>query len=447
MQSVPNLVVGAGLAGSTTAWILARQGYDGLVLEKSDDPCGANGSFRDREGNLFDYGRHVLDANRSDFTANFFRVSQENRVRRFPVRRGIVVDGHLIPYAVPPEQWPRDLRDRLDIDPSAPSVRPGSSREAFADAYGEAFANLVFEDMIAAIPVLQWLKDHGTPEDELLRWIYPWFFPVTSLEAEPDPRREKGVWSPESRRYHHRVRHEDQPEEALYPTDNGYANWIRSLLSTATQRIDLRTGRSDITFDFNPNEGILQAVHTETGSYNPDRVFWCAPAPVLARQLDMDRPAGQPQVGVLGSFTFEEPIHTNYHEILFADPDHPIKRMSVRKYLEGASRSRTLQVEFLYPKGDYDLTPEEWERRWLHSLRELELVSSENTLLNMDFKRVPRGVIPTDEVREWVESVRNTVRAFDATNLVLPRLEAGPGNNSRSIPAIFENVYHALLSD
>lgn len=446
MQPVPNLVVGAGLAGSTTAWILARQGYDGLILEKSEDPFGANGSFRDREGNLFDYGRHVLDANRSDFTANFFRVTQDDRVRRCSLRRGIVVDGHLMPYAASPEEWPRDLRDRLDIDPTASPVRPGSSREAFADAYGEAFADLIFEDMIAAIPVLQWLKEHGTLEEELLRWIYPWFFPVTSLEAEPDPRREKGVWSAESRRYHHRVRHEDRDEEVLYPADNGYANWVRSLLSTATQRLDLRTGQRDITFDFDPDTGRLRAVHTEGDSYNPERVFWCAPAPVLARSLGRDCPDGQPQVGVLGSFAFEEPIDTDYHEILFADPDHLIKRMSVREYLEGASQSRTLQVEFLYPRGDYDLAPDQWQRRWLRSLRELGLVSSGNVLRNMDFKRIPRGVIPTAEMREWVESVRDTVRAFDTTNLVLPHLEAGPGNNSRSIPTVFDNVYRALLN-
>jgi len=47
---VDNLIIGAGLVGSITAWVLAQHGESGILLERNEDPGGVNGSFQDPEG-------------------------------------------------------------------------------------------------------------------------------------------------------------------------------------------------------------------------------------------------------------------------------------------------------------------------------------------------------------------------------------------------------------
>jgi len=57
-KHVENLIIGAGLVGSITAWILAQHGKTGVLLERNSDPGGVNGSYSDPDGNWFDHGRH-----------------------------------------------------------------------------------------------------------------------------------------------------------------------------------------------------------------------------------------------------------------------------------------------------------------------------------------------------------------------------------------------------
>ncbi|MDZ7736286.1 MAG: FAD/NAD(P)-binding protein [Gammaproteobacteria bacterium] len=41
-----NLIIGAGLVGSITAWILAQHGRTGILLERNNDPGGVERQLR-----------------------------------------------------------------------------------------------------------------------------------------------------------------------------------------------------------------------------------------------------------------------------------------------------------------------------------------------------------------------------------------------------------------
>lgn len=174
------LIIGAGLVGSITARTLAKQGYSGFLLERSVDPGGVNGSFQDKRGNWFDHGRHIIDYDRSEYTRDFVLEVLKNKVHRFELKRKLVVRGEIIDDAVELEKWPEKLARQIKINQSIP-VKVGSKRKEFAEAYGQWFADLVFDEMLQAYPVLKWQLQRGIPEENLMRWIFPWFFRVAML--------------------------------------------------------------------------------------------------------------------------------------------------------------------------------------------------------------------------------------------------------------------------
>ncbi len=443
-QRVQNLIIGAGLVGSITGWILAERGHSGVLLDRSSDAGGVNGSFLDALGNRFDHGRHVINADRDAFTSQFFTDVQNGNVRRFTLRRGIVLCGHVIPYAAPLADWPEALRERIELDVAAGPVRLGSTREQFARVYGRWFADLAFDEMLSAYPTLVWQREHGVPEERLMRWIFPWFFPRTKAEGEPAPGKEQGVYSQESRDYHYSARHSNPPrEEVLYPREGGFGNWIECMLAGVRERMEVLLGAVDVSFDFDPKTLALRSVTAGGRRYVPERVFWCAPLPVLCKILGWPLPGGHPQGELLGNFAFRDPVDAGYHEILFADPRHLIRRVTLPEVIAGAARSRTLQVEFTTPEGMYSFAEGEWLERWHASLIELGIVSSDNPLLNAELRRVSRGIVTTADLGEFVTGCRARLEA-SGTNLIAPHLAAASDNNSRLVPEVHRRVTEAL---
>lgn len=445
-QHIDNLIVGAGLVGAVTARALARQGEQGILVERNADPGGVNGSFTDGSGNWFDHGRHVISDGRSDFTSAFVEQVLGGRVRRFELHRGVVVQGHLIPYAVDLADWPAPLRDRIRLDTSV-RIGLGATREEFAQAYGRWFADLAFDDMMAAYPVLTWHRDRGVPEARLMRWLFPWFFPRSEVEAPPDTADRAGVYSAESRRYHYDCRHLDPPREAvLYPSEGGFGRLVEALLEDAESGFDVRLGAGEIDMQIDPETLDVRQIDADGVRYRADRVFWCAPLPVLCRYLGWTLPKGEPQWELLGSFTFEHYVDSDYHEILFADPDHPIRRINFPGLIAGAERSRTLQVEYTTVGDEANRGADEWRSRWLDSLRQLGIVPNGAEPTFFDFKRVSRGVVSTEDLGAFLAECET--RIADASgNLRAPHLAVASDNNARLIPKIQRYVERCLAAD
>lgn len=442
-RHVDNLIIGAGLVGSVTARGLAERGQRGVLVERSADPGGVNGSFSDGLGNWFDHGRHVISDDRSAFTTDFVTRVLRGRTRRFALKRGIVVRGHLLPYAAALADWPAPLRDLIKLDPNA-RIGLGATRAEFAQAYGRAWADLVFDEMLAAYPVLQWQRYHGVAEEYLTRWLFPWFFPRTEIEAAPDLGDRAGVYSAESRRYHYDCRHADPPcETVLYPQEGGFGRLIEALLEDSRPAFDLHLGAEDIDIDMDPQQLNVKAVTAGGVRYRAERVFWCAPLPVLCRYLGWRLPQGEPQWELLGSFTFEAPVDNGHHEILFADPAYPIRRINFPGLFVGKERSRTLQVEYTTLGDEARRAAGEWRSSWLASLRELGIVRRDQEPVFFDFKRVSRGVVSTEDLGAFLEGCERAI-ADGQGNLVAPHLAVASDNNARLIPKVHRFMERAL---
>jgi len=445
-KHVENLIIGAGLVGSITAWVLAQHGKKGVLFERNNDPGGVNGSFTDPDGNWFDHGRHVINADRSDFTSKFFyQVLGKEGVRKFDLQRGIFLKGYLIPYAATPELWPDEIKDRLELNSDNTGVHLGSTRADFGHAYGSWFTDFVFDEMMRAYPILMWKREHGIPEEKLLDWLFPWFFPRTDLEQHPETVNELGVYSDESRLYHYESRHRDPPSEpVLYPAvEGGYAAWIHAMLDNAAQSVDIYTGASDIQIDIDSKSLEVHSVTTGGQKYTADNVFWCAPLPVLCKSVGWPLPKGVPQWELLGNFTFNEPINSEYHEILFADPAHKIRRINFPGLFANNYESKTLQVEFTTMGDQAHRDSGEWRMDWLNSLWQLGIVSKGTEPKYFDFKKISRGIVSTEDLSSFLAECEQRIREANS-NLVAPHMAVASDNNARLVPKIYKYIEKLL---
>ncbi len=442
---VDNLIIGAGLVGALTAKTLADQGQGGLLLERSTDAGGVNGSFQDSLGNWFDYGRHVLHSDRSEFTRKYITELMDNNLHHFDLERSIVVRGQVIPYASGLDTWPENLREKIQLDASVP-ILLGSQREEFARAYGGWFADLVFDEMLEAYPSLRWQRQQGIPESHLMRWIFPWFFPRTANEVEPAPGSEVNVYSEESRDYHYRTRHSNPPvEKSMYPKQAGFGGLIQALLNDSGASFELQLGVTQLELELDPEALFVGKVSTGEQDYMARRVFWCAPLPALCRYFGWSLPHGEAQWEILGSFTFEDPVSMSEHEVLFADPAYRIRRINNPGRIAGQNESCTLQVEYTTLEAEVQESADSWQESWLANLQELGFVSEKNSLLEFDLKKVPRGVVTTEDLEAFLQSCTEHLRQGKG-NLVTPHLAVASDNNCRLIPEVHHFIHSVLAT-
>ena len=441
---VDSLIVGGGFAGCITAWILAAENERAVLLEKGASTAGMSGSFVDPDGNSFDYGRHVLNYGRTDLATRFFEHTLRDQVRAFTLQRGLLLRGKVIPYAAPIERWPREFRDHIRLDGTSRQVGVGSTRSEFAAAYGDWFADFVFDDVLSAFPTLMWRLEQGTPEEELLDWIFPWFFPLSDREAPPDEAAERGVFSAESRRYHYDTRHGDG-ERVLFPAGGrGFGQWLEAMIDQSAPHVEVRAELGDLDFEFEADSCRLAAVRTRDEIYRPQRVFWCAPLPILCHAFDWKLPEGEPQSFLLGNFTFQKPLDVDFHEVLSGDPDHRINRISFPGHIGGMSQPVTLQIEHLnLSRNVAERSDAAWLSEWEQSLREVGLVASDNRVRHAQLKRHGAGVATTSDLRDFSELCHRRLAEADS-NLTVPGLTCTPDNMARRLPIVFADVYAAL---
>jgi hypothetical protein len=377
------IVVGGNVAGMVVAYTLGQLGYSTKLLEKQPGLGGMDRSFTNRNGRIFDFGLHVLDALRSEVVTKLFRYVVDDDVHETERRRGIVLRNHMIPYNAVAGDWPEELRallpdgDLIDELGEAPPTR-----EALARYYGERFAGMVFDEVLASYPCETRQLDFGVDESQLLTNIYPWFFPRARRVA---------VTNDLSREYHDGKR-AGQKEVFLYPKRGGFGGFAegfeRKLVNLG---VEVLTDIPDLHFEMEPAKQRVSWVTAQGRQFRAPRVFWCGPVGVLCRLLSLPVPELKPDQFVLGSFEFSRPLDCSYHELIFGTPQHFINRMSFPGKISRTA-DNLVQLEFSYPRhapGQFVTDESFWKNSWLASLRKLGIADDSNEPLDFDLKTVP----------------------------------------------------------
>jgi phytoene dehydrogenase-like protein len=431
-QHFEAVVIGGGVSGLITSLILTESGVRLLLLEKEHRLGGTNSSFKNRLGDVFDYGYHTLDYNRSPFTTRFFERILKGRFHSFILQRGIAVRGRAFPYNAPIEEWPEDIARHIERSEFVDALAGLPTRKAICEIYGDYLARLAFDEILPSYPVLRWLKQQGKPESKLMDQIYPWFFPraVKAYAGET-----------ESIRFHHSVRMKGE-HPVMYPDQGGFGAFIDGIIERPDRSmIEIRTGLEKLDVDLDPDTQRITAIRLDGDTVTADRYFWCAPLSIMARLIGSPFPSAHPQRLCLGSFAVDRELPFRFHEILVGDCGVPINRISLPGKIAGG-RNNLIQVEYSYPVGDVEITGESWKARCLDYFRQIELMQPDAQVTDFDFLNVNKGFVPMSDPSQLVEGFKGALRT--TTNVVYPYIGLEVDNVSRIVPSVFREVYRAI---
>jgi protoporphyrinogen/coproporphyrinogen III oxidase len=145
--SPPVAIIGAGLAGLTAAWKLARHGIPVAVYEASGKVAGLAASYRDQEGFSHDFGAHFI----TNRLAAAVGISGEClNVERYS--ETVLVNGQTYQYPFGLLRQPRFLTSALStrMGTLSRAARPRTAKDWFEQRYGVAFAREIALPLIEA---------------------------------------------------------------------------------------------------------------------------------------------------------------------------------------------------------------------------------------------------------------------------------------------------------
>jgi hypothetical protein len=419
------IIIGAGLSGLVAAYTLSSFGIKCCLLDKNDKIGGGNSSFKNEFGDIFDSGYHALDESRSHITTALFKKVVGNFHRK-KLSRGIVLNSHVFPYNSDIKSWPKELSSLLDLS-DIDDIGTTISAENLSSVYGPRFIEYCKNNIFQSYPSEVRASIEGRDKNRMFDLIYPWFFPKL-MKKSIDGGEE---WA----QYHGKMRNQDQ--FVLYPKENGFYGFVESLYRAINKDFcDIYLGCTDLQLKLN-NENHCESISFLDKSLIADHYFWCAPFFGLAPLLNIKLPSGVPQRLALGSFRLKDDLSQPYHEILVGDINHDINRISFPGYMR-SEKNNLIQVEFLFPDGEYPIDSDFWKTSWLNSLKDMNIIDNSNVEL-FDFEVCYRGMVtkhPLDEIsKEYDKKFKDS-----NTNIFLPFVNAGPENINRLVPAVINNT-------
>ncbi len=167
------VIIGGGLSGLVSANICSHLGVDTVLIEKSNLLGGGNKSKKDSHGNIFDYGYHALDENRSLLATKFFQKVLKNKYHKFRLSRGIVIKNKLFHYNEEFSKWPKEFKNSFNINSLNDDIQNNLNRKTIAKIYGKKFTDFTFDEIAKSYPTIQWSLENGGKEEDFFEFVYP----------------------------------------------------------------------------------------------------------------------------------------------------------------------------------------------------------------------------------------------------------------------------------
>jgi hypothetical protein len=231
-------------------------------------------------------------------------------------------------------------------------------------------------------------------------------------------------------------------EEHLYPENNGFGNWIDQMVEQAKPELNFCLAQSNIDFTFGESELMLKSVESKGVKYTFDNAYWCIPIPVLFKIKNWELPERKTKKYLIGSFTFENTFGSAYHEILCADPDIPIGKVSFPGKIQGKESFRTVQVEHTTLQNINQYNDQEWKNNCVNSLQNVGIIGQKNKVINFDIKK-RQGVVTAPSADSVKGMFQDKMKTRD-TNMTFPCIINGPTNFNTIVPTIFDNIFSCL---
>ncbi len=438
IEHLDALIIGGNMRGLLTASLLSHLGYRAALVELAPFLGGADSSFDTAFGDRFEFGMHVLDKERSPVATRLLTRAVGGAVHTIRLRRGMVLRGHLVPYAPERDQLPPELRDMLPPGDIVDDLRGGPPTRARLGAiYGDAFADLIFDEVLPSYPTEARHLAFGVPEHQLLANIYPWFFPRARRETPEGD---------ESRSFHDRLR-AGVPQDILYPREGGFGGFAQGLIDGIDPAsVELISGARDLEVVVTPGTHDIEEVRTGGRRLRADQVFWAGSWPALCGLLEV--PCQDPKTDrvVIGSFRLDRPATCDYHEVLVGDPSLQLNRVYFPARFRESS-DPLMQVEFSFPEADPRPRDAAWWRaRWEDDLRRLGVLDGGHRVEQFDFKSVQMHFNGFGmEGEALIDADPSLIRADSNVHAVVPSM--ANLNLNAYLPRTVRDVVAALAGD
>ena len=431
------IIFGGGLSVLVAANICSQYGIKSLLVENTNLLGGGNKSLKDKEGNIFDYGYHALDYNRSLTTTKFFKKVLKNNYRKFKLRRGIMIRDHLFPYNEKINNWPKELRILFPKKLTNDAIKGKLNRKKISKVFGKKFTNLAYEEILRSYPSINWSLKNGGEEEDFFSLVYPWFFPRTKKINQ-----RKSEWDV----FHDKMRN-DLNHFVLYPKKGGFGSFVESIYDNINQKYcKIIKNAKNIEFNIQSKTKKISSVKINGKVCVADTYFWCNSPISLCKILDIKikEKIGRPQQIVFGNFVLKNKIKSRFHEILVGSNQHKINRISFPGKIANKN-NKLIQVEYSFPltATEYDKTA--LKKSWINSLKILGIIHKQDQIKKFTFIKEVRGFITkhnSDELRNFYKKM---MHGKIGDNIIIPSFNLGPENINRVVPAVILNTTNALI--
>jgi protoporphyrinogen oxidase len=431
------IIFGGGLSGLVAANICSQYGIKSLLVENTNLLGGGNKSLKDKEGNIFDYGYHALDYNRSLTTTKFFKKVLKNNYRKFKLKRGIILKDHLFPYNEKINNWPKELRILFPKKLTNDAIKGKLNRKKISKVFGKKFTDLAYEEILRSYPSINWSLKNGGKEEDFFSLVYPWFFPRTKKINQ-----RKSEWDV----FHDKMRN-DLNHFVLYPKKGGFGSFVESIYDNINQKYcKIIKNAKNIEFNIQSKTKKISSVKINGKVCVADTYFWCNSPISLCKILDIKikEKIGRPQQIVFGNFVLKNKIKSRFHEILVGSNQHKINRISFPGKIAN-NNNKLIQVEYSFPltATKYDKTA--LKKSWINSLKILGIIHKQDQIKKFTFVKEIRGFVTkhnSDELRNFYKKM---IHGKIDDNIILPSFNLGPENINRIVPDVILNTTNALI--
>ena len=431
------VILGGGLSGLIAADICSQLGIDSILIEKTNILGGGNKSIKDKDGNVFDYGYHTLDYNRSFLTTKYFEKVLKNNFRKFKLCRGIVIKNYIIPYNENLSKWPIELRKLLKTNLPTDTIQGRLNRNTISKIYGKKFTEFAFDEILNSYPSIKWSIRNGGNEEDFFGLIYPWFFPKTNKNK---PRTSE--WD----QFHDQMR-QNLDHYVLYPKSNGFQGFMDAIIKDIDRNYcKIRKNIKNIEFKINPKTKDIQEIKINNNTISGNLFFWCSSPIALSRILNIDLnegKLGKPQKIIFGNFVLEKEIKSKFHEILVGSLDHKINRISFPGKIS-KKQDNLVQVEYSFPDKQFEMDKNFWKKSWIKSLKELEILKHDNKIKKFTIVEETRGFVSKYNWEFLTNMYKEKILKSKGKNLIVPSFNIGPENINRVIPDVILNTVNSL---
>lgn len=427
------IIFGGGLSGLVTANICSHLGIDSILVENSNSLGGGNKSIKDKEGNVFDYGYHALDHNRSFITTKFFEKILQNNYRKFKLKRGIVIKNHLIPYNEKIDKWPKDLKVLFLKKLQNDTIEGELNRGEISRVFGKKFTDLAFEDILRSYPSIRWSLENGGKEEDFFGLVYPWFFPKTKKVNQ-----RKSEWDI----FHDKMRG-DSDHFVLYPKNGGFGRFIEAIYKDIDQKYcKVIKNAKKIEYKTESRTNRFSTVKINGDTYVADTYFWCNSPISLCKILDIkieEAKIGKPQQIVFGNFILKKEIKNEFHEILVGSNQHMINRISFPGKIANTN-NKLIQVEYSFPIDTPKYNRKILRESWVNSLMRLGIITKKDQIKKFTFIEETRGFVTKHSWEELTKVHKIKISEKKGDNIIIPSFNLGPENINRVVPEVILNT-------